>query len=329
MEAGASGHPAAVTTIDSPADLEATGWKAALKRTVKGISTDNLTDWAAALTYYGIQALFPALLALLSIVGLMGQSTTDALIENVNAAAPGPARDIVVPAIENLQANQGAAGIMVVVGVVIALFSASSYVGAFSRASNAIYEVPEGRPVWKLRPQQMGIALVMVVLLAVSALAVVLTGGIAEQVGKVIGLGDTAVTVWSIAKWPALLLVVSFMLAFLYWAAPNVQQPKFKWLSPGGLLGVVVWLIASAAFALYVASFASYNKTYGSLGGVIAFLVWLWITNLAVLIGAELNAELARGKEIREGRGTLDDDRPILPPRDTAKLDEDDPAAQR
>lgn len=298
-------------------DLPGSSWKDALKRTFKGISGDNLTDWAAALTYYGVQAIFPALLALLSVVGLMGKSTTDSLVENVSAAAPGPARDIVVPAIENLQANQGAAGLMLVVGIVIALFSASSYIGAFSRASNAIYEVPEGRPVWKLRPQQMGIAFVMIVLLAITTLAVVLTGGIAEQVGKVIGLGDTAVSVWSVAKWPVLLVVVSFMFAFLFWAAPNVQQPKFQWLSPGGILAVVMWILASAAFALYVASFASYNKTYGSLGGVIAFLVWLWLSNLALLIGAELNAELARSKELREGRPVFDDDEPILPPRET------------
>jgi membrane protein len=250
----------------------------------------------------------------------MGRSTTDSLIENVNAAAPGPAKDIVVPAIENLQGNAGASGLLFVVGLALAIFSASGYISAFSRASNAIYEVPEGRPVWKLRPQQMGIALVMLVLLAASLFAVVVTGGIAEQVGKVVGLGDTAVTVWGIAKWPVLLLVVSFMFAFLYWAAPNVQQPKFTWLSPGGIFGVVVWLIASAAFALYVANFASYNKTYGTLGGVIAFMVWLWITNLAVLLGAELNAELARSKEIREGRQVLGDDEPILPPRDTTKI---------
>jgi membrane protein len=310
---------------DGPTDLDATGWKQTLKRTFKGVSNDNLTDWAAALTYYGVQAMFPALLALLSIVGLMGKSTTDSLISNVEAAAPGPARDIVVPAIENLQANQGAAGAMLIVGIAIALFSASGYIGAFARASNAIYEVPEGRPVYKLRPQQMGIAFVMIVLLAVSTLAVVLTGGIAEQVGQVIGVGDSAVTVWNIAKWPVLLLVVSFMFAFLYWAAPNVKQPKFQWLSPGGLLAVVVWIAASAAFALYVASFSNYNKTYGSLGGVIAFLVWLWLTNLAVLLGAELNAELARSKEIREGRPVFDDDEPILPLRDDKKLADDDP----
>ena len=324
-EQQAAGHGGGAGGPDSPTELDGSGWKDALKRTFKGISSDNLTDWAAALTYYGVQALFPALLALISIVGLLGQSTTDSLISNLEAVAPGPAKEIITGAIENLQANQGAAGIMFVVGLALALFSASGYISAFSRASNAIYEVPEGRPIYKLRPQQMGIALVMVLLLAVSAVAVVVSGGLAEQVGKLIGAGDTAVSVWNIAKWPVLVVVVSFMFAFLYWAAPNVQQPKFNWLSPGGLFGVLVWIVASAAFAFYVASFASYNKTYGTMGGVIAFLVWLWISNLAILLGAELNAELARSKELREGRDVTSDTEPILPPRDTKKLDDDDP----
>jgi membrane protein len=303
-----------------PTDLGGPGWRGALKRTVKGFSADNLTDWAAALTYYAIQALFPALLVLVSIIGLLGRSTTDALISNVGSVAPGPAKSIFTSAIHNLQSNKGAAGILAIVGILAALWSASSYISAFARASNAIYEVPEGRPFWKLRPQQMAIAFVMILLLSVSAVAVVVTGGLAKQVGDVVGVGGTAVTVWDIAKWPVLLVVVSVMFAILYWAAPNVRQPGFRWLSPGGILGVVVWVIASAAFALYVANFSSYNKTYGSLGGVIAFLVWLWISNLAVLLGAELNAELSRGKELRAGRGSLDDDAPILEPRDRSRI---------
>jgi membrane protein len=303
-----------------PSDLGGRGWGGALKRTVKGFSADNLTDWAAALTYYAIQALFPALLVLVSIIGLLGRSTTNALISNVGSVAPGPAKSIFTSAIHNLQSNKGAAGILAIVGILAALWSASSYISAFARASNAIYEVPEGRPFWKLRPQQMAIAFVMILLLSVSAIAVVLTGGLAKQVGDVVGVGGTAVTVWDIAKWPVLLVVVSLMFAILYWAAPNVRQPGFRWLSPGGILGVVVWVIASAAFALYVANFSSYNKTYGSLGGVIAFLVWLWISNLAVLLGAELNAELSRGKELRAGRGSVDDDAPILEPRDRSRI---------
>ena len=306
------------TRPEGPGDLGAPGWRGALKRSAREFREDNLTDWAAALTYYGIQAVFPALLVLLAILGLAGRSATDSLISNV-AATPGPGKQVFTDAIHNLQANQGAAGAMAIVGVLLALWSASSYVSAFARASNAIYEVPEGRPFWKLRPQQVGITLVMVLLIAVSAVAVVVTGGLAKQVGNAIGVGDTAVTVWDIAKWPVLVLIVSLMFAILYWAAPNVRQPRFRWLSPGGITAVVLWLVASAAFALYVANFSHYNKTYGALGGVIAFLVWLWISNLAVLFGAELNAELARAKEIEEGRAT-EDSEPILPPRDTTKI---------
>jgi membrane protein len=303
-----------------PSDLDAGGRRGALRRTARGFSRDNLTDWAAALTYYAIQALFPALLVLVSVIGLLGKSTTDSLISNVVSAAPGPAKSIFVSAIHNLQSNKGAAGVLAIVGIVAALWSASSYISAFARASNAIYEVPEGRPMWKLRPQQMAIAFVMILLLSVSAIAVVLTGGLAHQVGDVFGVGSTAVTVWDIAKWPVLLVLVSLMFAILYWAAPNVRQPGFRWVRPGGILAVVVWVIASAAFALYVANFSSYNKTYGALGGVIAFLVWLWISNLAVLLGAELDAELARGRELEAGRGSLNGDQPILPPRETRKV---------
>lgn len=314
---------------DKPTDLPAEGLRAALARSLKGFGKDNLTDWAAALTYYGVQALFPALLVLVSVLGLMPKSTTDTLIDNIAGVAPGPAKEIVTSGIANLQANQGAAGLMAIVGLLLALWSASAYISAFARASNAIYEVPEGRPFYVLRPQQMGIALVMVVLLAVSAFAVVITGGLAEQVGNLVGLGDTAVAVWDIAKWPVLVLLVSFMFAFLYWAAPNVRQPRFRWLSPGGITAVVLWIAASGVFALYVANFASYNKTYGALGGVIAFLVWLWITNLAILLGAEINAELARAKELREGRDVTSDDEPILPPRNTKRLDDDDPVKRK
>ncbi|MDX6658374.1 MAG: rane protein [Solirubrobacteraceae bacterium] len=301
----------------SPSDLPKRSWRGVLKRTIDEFRDDNLTDWAAALTYYGIQSLFPMLLVLVSILGLVGAGTTQALIDNIGAAAPGTAKDIIISAIRNLQHNSSSAGILFVVGLVGALWSASGYIGAFSRASNAIYEVGEGRPFWKLRPQQLGITLLMVVLLAASALAVVITGGLAEQVGNLLGIGSTAVQIWDIAKWPVLVLLVSLMFALLYWAAPNVKQPGFRWISPGSLLAVVIWLIASGAFALYVANFSNYNKTYGSLGGVIAFLVWLWISNVAVLLGAEFDAELQRERELQSGRPAGDS---ILPPRDTTKL---------
>jgi membrane protein len=293
-----------------------------LKRTVREFREDNLTDWAAALTYYGVLAIFPALLALVSVLGMLGDSTTETLIDNIGEVAPGAAKDIATDAIRNLQGNQGAAGILFVVGLALALWSASGYVAAFMRASNSIYDVPEGRPIYKTLPVRVGTTVVLLLLLAITAIGVAVTGPVAEEVGKLFGLEGTAVDVWNIAKWPVLLLVVSFMFAFLYWAAPNAKQPGFKWLSPGGLLGVVIWVVASLAFAFYVANFASYNETYGSLGGVIVFLVWLWISNIAILLGAEFNAELERGRRIESGDAQPDED-PFVELRDTTKIDKD------
>jgi membrane protein len=302
---------------EDPTDLKVRSWWGVLKRTVREFREDNLTDWAAALTYYAILSIFPALLAVVSVLGLIGESATQPLLDNLTELTPGPAQEIVTSAIQNLNQNQGAAGILFVVGLATALWSASGYVGAFMRASNSIYEVEEGRPFWKLRPVQIAITLVMMILVSIGAVAVVLTGPLAEQVGNVIGLGDAAVTAWDIAKWPVLVLLVSFVFSILYWAAPNVKQPGFRWLTPGGVLAVIVWIVASAAFALYVASFASYNKTYGSLGGVIVFLIWLWISNIAVLLGAELNAELERGRELEQG--VPEDQTIALEPRNLKK----------
>jgi membrane protein len=302
-----------------PADLDRGSKKGVLRRTFTEFRDDNLTDWAAALTYYGVLSIFPALLALVSVVGLLGESAAQSLIDNVESAAPGPARDIAVSAIENLQNSQGAAGVLFVAGLAAALWSASGYVAAFMRASNSIYDIGEGRPIYKTLPVRVGITLVLVLLLAITAIAVAATGPLAQEAGNLIGVGDTAVTVWDIAKWPVLFLIVSFMFAFLYWAAPNVKQPGFRWISPGGMLAVAIWLIASAAFAFYVANFGSYNKTYGSLGGVIAFLVWLWISNIAILLGAEFNAELERGRRIEAGDARPDEE-PFVEPRDTKKL---------
>jgi membrane protein len=303
---------------DTPARLGTRSWGGVLKRTVTEFKEDNLTDWAAALTYYGILAIFPALIVLVSILGLIGESATQPLIDNLGSVAPGPAQEIFTSAIQNLQGSQGAAGIFFIVGLAGALWSASGYVAAFMRASNSIYDMEEGRPIWKTLPTRVGLTLVLLVLLAISAVAVVLTGGLAKEVGGVIGLSDTAVTVWNIAKWPVLLLLVSFMFALLYWAAPNVKHPKFRWISPGGVLAVIGWLIASFAFAFYVANFGSYNKTYGALAGPIVFLVWLWISNIMVLLGAEFNAELERGRALEAGMP--EDREPFVEPRDTRKM---------
>ena len=309
------GHGHAPAT---PAKLGKRSWLGVLRRTIREFKDDNLTDWAAALTYYAILAIFPALLALISLLGLLGSSATQPLLDNLSSVAPGPAKDILTSALKNLQRNQGAAGILVIVGFATALWSASGYVAAFMRASNAIYEVGEGRPIWKALPTRVLTTLVLVVMLAAVAIAVTVTGPLAAQVGKVVGIGGAAVTAWDIAKWPVILIVVMVMFAILYWAAPNVKHPRFAWVSPGGVVAVVVWLIASAAFALYVAKFASFNKTYGAMGGVIVFLMWLWISNIAILLGAEFNAEVERGRQIEAGMPA--EREPFLEPRDTRKL---------
>lgn len=296
-----------------PTGLGAGSWLGVLKRTVREFRVDNLTDLAAALTYYGVLAIFPALIALVSILGLIGHSATQPLIANLSKVAPGPAQQILTSAIHGLERSRGAAGVIFVAGVAGALWSASGYVAAFMRASNRIYDIEEGRPIWVTVPMRVVVTLVLVLLLAISAVAVVITGGLATQVGKLLGIGTTAVTVWDIAKWPALLLMVSFMFSILYWASPNVRHAGFRWISPGGLLAVVVWLIASGAFALYVANFSSYNKTYGALAGVVIFLVWLWISNAVLLLGAEFNAELERGRQIEAGHPA--DPEPFVEPR--------------
>ena len=304
--------------VRTPTELEKPSWSDVLKRTVQEFKDDHVVDWAAALTYYGVLAIFPAILALVSLLGLVGASATQPLIDNLGTVAPGPAKEIFTGAVENLQKSQGTGGIFFVVGLAGALWSASGYVAAFMRASNYIYDIEEGRPIWVKAPVRLGVTLVLVVLSVLSALAVVVTGGLARQVGNLVGVGDTAVTVWGIVKWPVLLLVVSLMFAILYWAAPNVKHPGFRWISPGGLLAVVLWLIASAVFAFYVANYGSYNKTYGALGGVIIFLVWLWLSNIAVLLGAEFNAQVERGRAIRAGHPA--EKEPFLEPRNTRKM---------
>jgi len=299
-----------------PAKLPRSAWMGVLRRTLSEFSEDNLTDWAAALTYYGIVAMFPALIALVSILGLIGTSATKPLLDNLGDFAPGPAHQILSNALHGLTESRGSAGILFVVGLAGALWSASGYIGAFIRASNQIWDVEEGRPIWQIVPLRLFVTVVMLILLAASAVAVVVTGPLADKVGKLIGIGGAAVTVWDIAKWPVLVLVVSVMFSILYYASPNVRQPGFRWVTPGGVLAVVAWMVASAAFGLYVANFGSYNKTYGSLGAIIIFLVWLWLSNVAILLGAELNAEIARGRQIEAGQPA--EREPFLPPRKAA-----------
>ncbi len=300
--------------------IEHGSWWAVVKRAVEEFRQDNLTDWAAALTYYGILAIFPALLAVVSALGLIGSNATQPLLDNLEAVAPGPAQEIVTSAVTNLQKSQGAAGFLFVFGLAMALWSASSYVAAFMRASNDIWDVEEGRPIWKTVPTRVLTTIALLVMLALVAIGVTFTGGLAEAAGDVLGLGSTAVQVWGIVKWPVIILAVMTMLALLYWVAPNVKHPGFRWISAGSVVGVLLWILASAAFAIYVANFSSYNATYGALGGVIVFLIWLWITNIAVLLGAEVNAEIEREHQIDEGMRPPERE-PFLEPRDTRKLE--------
>jgi membrane protein len=276
---------------------------ATLRRTVTEFSEDNLSDWAAALTYYGLLAMFPALIALVALIGLVGNptSTTQTITQIVTKIGPSSAAQTFAGPIKSITSHKSTAGIMAIVGLAVALWSASSYVGAFMRASNVIYETPEGRPIWKLRPLQVLVTLVMLILLVLVALALVLTGPIVTAVAGPLGVSGNAVSVWDIAKWPVLLIVVITMLAVLFYATPNVKLAGFKWVTPGAVFALVVWLIASAAFAFYVANFGSYDKTYGTLGGLVVFLVWMWLTNTALLLGMELNAERERSRELKAG----------------------------
>ncbi|MGB2567877.1 YihY/virulence factor BrkB family protein [Micromonospora citrea] len=313
---------------DSPSELPGSGWTAALKRTVKEFQDDSLTDWAAALTYYGVLSIFPGLLVLISLLGLLGERATTGVKDTVGQAVPEEnIRRIIEGAIDQAGASGGLASIAAIIGLLAAFWSASGYIAAFMRASNTIYDVPEGRPIWKTLPIRLGVTAVIGVMLLACAVIVVFTGGFAEQVGSAIGVGSTAVTVWNIAKWPVLLLLVSLMFAILYWASPNARHGGFRWVSPGGILAVVIWLVISGLFALYVSNFGSYNKTYGALAGVIIFLIWLWLSNIAILLGAEFDAELERGRAISAGHSP--EEEPYVELRDDRKLKKKRNAAGR
>ena len=304
---------------DGPADLAKPTWKYILKKTAREFSKDQCTDLAAALTYYAVLALFPALLAVVSLLSIFhqGQQGTQALMDIVKQVAPSAANTL--QGTINQLTQSHSAGLALVLGLVLALWSASGYIGAFGRAMNRIYEIDEGRPFYKLRPVTLLITLIAVILAALVGLALVVSGPLASAVGKAIGAGDTAVTIWNIAKWPIMLVVVIAIVAILYYATPNIKQPKFRWISLGAAIAVLVWILASVGFGLYVANFSNYNKTYGSLAGVIVFLLWLWLTNLALLFGAELDSETERGRQLQAGihaEETLQ-----LPPRDTKASD--------
>ena len=306
--------------VDDPTDLTKPTWRYIARRTVREFMSDQCMDLAAALTFYSVLSIFPALIALLSVVGLFGQAgaAADVLASAAQDLGIPSADSVVRPTLEGLGQSSARPGIALVLGLLTALWSASGYVGSFGRGMNRIFEIQEGRPFWKLRPLQLLVTVAAVLLAAAVALALVVTGPMARALGDAIGWGDAAVTGWNIAKWPAILLAVVAIVAILYYATPNIHQPRFRWISVGAIVAIVVWGLASALFGVYVANFGSYDRTYGAMAGGVVFLVWLWITNIALLFGAELDSELERGRELQAGipaEQTLQ-----RPPRDTTKF---------
>ncbi|WP_433553773.1 YihY/virulence factor BrkB family protein [Micromonospora zamorensis] len=297
-------------------------WRGVLVRSAQGFVNDNCSDWAAALTYYGVLALFPSAIVVVALVGLVssGEKTVDTIVELANQVGAGSVlsdeKDGVIGVIRTVVLDQSNPKLLLSFGLLGALWSASGFIGAFTRASNAVYGVTEGRPVWKLRPLQIGLAAITLVLLAVVALGLIVSGPVTDAVGNLINAGDLARTVWSVAKWPALAMVMMTLLSLLFWIAPNVRQPRFRWLTPGGAVALLVWALASFGFGLYVANFGSYSTTYGSLGAAIAFLVWLYLSNSALMLGVQINAEVQRGRQLQAG--DPDPEEPVLPPRKPA-----------
>lgn len=308
---------------ESPTDLTRPSWLFVLRKTAGEFTRDQCTDLAAALTYYAVLSLFPALVVVMSLLGVIGQGerTADAVLGIIDDVSPGAAVDVLREPIEQL-VNAPSAGFTLVAGIVGALWSASGFVGAFGRAMNRIYEVEEGRPGVKLRLQQLFLTLVGLLLAAVVALLLAVSGPVAEAVGGYLGVGATGLTVWNIARWPVLLVLVVFGVAMLYYVSPNVRQPKFRWISVGAAIAIVTWVVASLGFGFYVANFGNYNKTFGTLAGVIVFLLWLWLTNLALLFGAEVDAELERGRQLQAGIRA--EDTLQLPLRDTSLIEKNE-----
>ena len=305
----------------SPTKLDRRALWTALKKTVTEFERDNAWDWAAALTYYGVLSIFPGLLVLVSIVGLVNRDSIQPMIDSLSGVVPEAARSIINAAVTGLQESNDRAGVVAMISLGVALWSASGYVGAFMRASNAMYDVPEGRPIWKTIPIRLGITVATGVLLVLSATIVIITGDLAAAVGRAFNLESATVAAWNIAKWPVLVVLVGVMFALLYWASPNARQGGFRWVSPGGALAVVLWMAASALFGFYAANFASYDETYGTLAGIVVFLVWLWISNLAVLLGMELDAELERQRVVAAGHPP--EQEPYMRLRDDRAVDHD------
>lgn len=286
----------------SPTKIRKQTWAYLLRRTVHEFSQDGGIDAAAGLTFFSVLSVFPAALAIVSFIGVVGDgpATVDRLLSILSQVAPGAVTDILRQPLDDI-ATTSTANLTFVIGVVAALWSASAFVSAFGRAMNRIYEVDEGRPYWKRKPAQLAVTVLLVTLVLLSATIVVVSGPILRTIGEALGVGNTAATVWDVAKWPMLTAVVVVLVAVLYATTPNIQQPRFRWLSLGAVLAIVLLALASGGFAFYVSNFGSYNQSFGAIGAVIIFLIWVFLVNVSLLLGAEFNAEVERGRQLQAG----------------------------
>lgn len=287
-------HPE--VTVDKPI------WFYVVRRTLRNFVAHRAVDLAAALTYYAVFAAVPALIALVSTLALVGRSeqVVEGMLRVVAELAPESATDTIQPVIERVAASPSA-GLGLLLGLLGALWSASAYVGAFGRAMNTVFQVEEGRPIWKLRPHVLLVTTILLTLVSTVATALVVSGPIAVAIGRAVGLADTTVRLWNTAKWPIVLLLVVVVVTLLYYGTPNVRRPKVRLFSAGAVVAIAGWILASLGLAYYVSRFSTYDATYGSLAGVIVFLLWLWITNIALMFGAELDAEVERSRQLRAG----------------------------
>jgi membrane protein len=285
-----------------------------LRKAAGEFMDDQGTDLAAGLTYYGILAIFPAALAIFSTLGLFGQGErgVNFVLDVLRPLVSSDFLNNIRTPLHSI-AHSDAAGATFAIGLLAALWSASAYVGAFGRAMNRVYEVDEGRPWWRLRPMNFLVTILTTMLCAAGLLILVVSGTVSRSLGKRMGVGHQAVQVWDIAKWPVLLVLVIVVVALLYHLTPNIRQGRPRLLSVGAAVAILVWLIASAGLGLYVVNVHSYDRTYGSLAGIILTLVWLWITNVALIFGAELDSELERARQLH--RGIAAEERLQLVPR--------------
>jgi membrane protein len=278
-------------------------FRAIVKRTLIGFYDDQMTHHAAALTYYGLMSLFPTLLLALSLLGLLGQypETYNAIIGYLRDVVPHSALVPLDASLRGALQHKGTAATALVISVVVALYGTTGVLEAARRALNVAFEVEHGRSFLKRKAIDIASTVVLMTLVLTSLVLVFVGGGFARDLFGFVGLGPTAADVWDIVRWPLAVAVAMLVFAYVYYVTPDVEQRSFRWVTPGAAVGVLLWLVASAGFSIYVSRVANVGAIYGTFAGAIILVGWLWLTNVALLFGAELNAEIEREKEISEG----------------------------